>query len=62
MKHVNTKAMFTPNVYICVCVRCQEWDVWQQMMVFTFNVSIFKKETTKIKEKREGRRYVRMYL
>ena len=38
-KNVNTKGQFTRS--ICVCVKLQEW---KQMMMFTLNISVFKKD------------------
>ena len=36
------KALFTRNVCIYVFVKCQEWVLWQQVMVFTLNICVFK--------------------
>ena len=36
----------------------QEWALWQQLMVFTLNIFIFKYEVAKIKEKLKCRCYV----
>ena len=56
------KALFTRNARVCICIKCQEWGQWQQAMMFTLNMCIFKKWTMKTTEKRKGRRYVQMYL
>ena len=29
------KALLTRNVCFCVCAICHEWDLWQQVVVFT---------------------------
>ena len=48
------KALFARNVCICVCVKRQEWVLWQQVMVFTLDVCIFKNVMAKIKGKRRS--------
>ena len=30
------KALFTRNVCVCIFVKCQEWVIWQQVMVLSF--------------------------
>ena len=37
----------------CICVNCQEWGLWQQVMVFTLDVCILKNGKGNIKEKRD---------
>ena len=54
----NTKALFTHNVCVSVCVKRQEWVLWQQVTVFTLNVNIFRNATSKIKGKRKRKRNV----
>ena len=51
MVTTSSKALFTRNAGICICVKNQEWVLWQQVIMFTFSVCIFKKGTAKIKEK-----------
>ena len=44
------QALFTHNICVCICMKHQEWGLWQQMMLFTLNVCIFKNWIAKIKE------------
>ena len=52
------KTLFRRIFCVCVCFNLHEWVLWQQVMVFTLNVFIFKNRIAKIKEKRKHRRYV----
>ena len=45
------KSKWDLNVCIWVCVKHQEWVLWQQVMVFTLNVWTLKNKPAKIKEK-----------
>ena len=40
------------------CVKCQDWILWQDVVVFTLNACIFKNWMAKLIEKRKRRRYV----
>ena len=50
-KYSGLYALFTRNVCVCVYVKRQKWVLWQQMMVFTLNICIFKDGTAKITKK-----------
>ena len=54
------QALFTRNVCVCVCVKREEWFLWQQVTVFILDVNIFKNATSKIKGKRK--RYAWQFL
>ena len=45
------QVLFTCKVGVRVFVKYHEWVQWQQVMVFTLNVCIFKQRTAKVKEK-----------
>ena len=59
-KWVTVKRRSCSYVTFAFLVKRQRWRLWQQVMVFTFNICIFQKGTAMIIEKR--RRYVWMYL
>ena len=56
MQCASSKASFTRSI------KLQEWVLWQQVAVFTFNIYIFKKDMAKINEKVKARHYVGMDL
>ena len=41
------KALFTLNVCACVCVKIQEWVLWQQTMVFILDICIWWQKSKK---------------
>ena len=61
-KWVTVKRRSCSYVTFAFLVKRQRWRLWQQVMVFTFNICIFQKGTAMIIEQRKRRRYVRMYL
>ena len=38
---VHTKGLFTRNVCICICIKRQEWVLWQQVIVFKLSTFPF---------------------
>ena len=49
-ENVHHKGLFTLTVCIYICVWHKEWNPWQQVKVFTLDISIFKNGIAKIKE------------
>ena len=56
-KWVTVKRRSCSYVTFAFLVKRQRWRLWQQVMVFTFNICIFQKGTAMIIEKRKRRRY-----
>ena len=50
------------SAYICIDLKCHEWVLRQQVMVFTPNVQIFKNRTAEVKDRRKRRHYMWMDL
>ena len=38
---VHTKGLFTRNVCICICIKREEWGLWQQVIVFKLSTFPF---------------------